>query len=58
MSSDPIAELLANGPVAVNLGLHEFAETVAAQGADVIHVDWRPPETLDPDLEALLEKLG
>jgi hypothetical protein len=32
----------------VNLGLPLFAEAVAAQGAQVVHVDWRPPADGDP----------
>ncbi|NJC63038.1 DUF1116 domain-containing protein [Planosporangium flavigriseum] len=32
----------------VNLGLPLFADAVAAQGASVLHVDWRPPADGDP----------
>jgi hypothetical protein len=32
----------------VNLGLSVLAEAVAAQGAAVVHVDWRPPADGDP----------
>ncbi len=53
-----IADLLAEGPVVVNLGLLEFAEALEAQGVDVVHVEWRPPPELDDDLAALLEELG
>ena len=58
MNTDKIADLLGNGPVAVNVGIREFAETLAAQDAPVVHVDWLPPVELEPDLAALLEELG
>lgn len=46
------------GPVrVVNVGLELFAETLAADGVDVIHVDWRPPAGGDPRLAALLAAL-
>jgi hypothetical protein len=43
------------GPVrVVNLGLELFAETLEADGVEVVHVDWRPPAGGDPRLAALL----
>jgi hypothetical protein len=46
------------GPVrVVNVGLELFAETLAADGVEVIHVDWRPPAGGDPRLAALLAAL-
>lgn len=53
-----IADLLREGPVVANVGIEEFAESVAAQDAQVVHVAWSPPPELEPDIEALLEKLG
>jgi hypothetical protein len=53
-----IDDLLRDGPVIVNLGLRDFAETIAAQDAPVVHVEWSPPPELDADLAALLEELG
>lgn len=58
MSASPIDLLLAEGPAAVNIGIREFAEALAAQEAEVIHVEWAPPVELEPDLAALLEELG
>jgi hypothetical protein len=58
MTSDEIAALLRDGPVAVNLGLREFAETLAAQNTPVVHVEWSPLVEVEPDLVALLEELG
>jgi FdrA protein len=35
---------LLGGPLrVVNLGLEIFAEELQAEGASVVHVDWRPP---------------
>lgn len=52
-----IQKLLAEGPKAINLGLKEFAEAMAAQGAKVVHVDWSPPPPEAAELADLLEKL-
>lgn len=40
----------------VNLGLEVFAAELAAEGAAVIHVDWRPPAG-GPAIAALLARL-
>jgi hypothetical protein len=43
----------------VSLGLPVFAEAVAAQGADVVQVDWRPPASGDPiPVRALTDLYG
>jgi FdrA protein len=52
-----LEELLQNGPVIVNVGLREFAESVQEQEAEVIHVDWTPPAAGDQEMEDLLDKL-
>jgi len=41
---------------AINVGLELFAEQLEAQGAAVLHVEWRPPAG-DADIAALLGKL-
>jgi hypothetical protein len=42
------------GPVrVVNVGLELFAETLHAEGVEVVHVDWRPPAGGDLRLAAL-----
>ncbi len=41
----------------INVGLRSFYDDLLAQGADVVHVDWRPPAGGDPELARLLEKL-
>ncbi len=43
---------------AINVGLTSFAESLQAQGADVIQVDWRPPAGGDERLMAILQRLG
>ncbi len=42
---------------AINVGLESFAETLQAQGAPVIHVDWRPPAGGNERLMAILAKM-
>ncbi len=41
----------------INLGLEEFAEDLRAAGAEVIHVDWRPPAGGNSKMAALLAAL-
>ncbi len=53
-----IERLLEEGPRVANVGIREFAESIAAQEADVVHVEWSPPPELEPDLADLLEELG
>ena len=50
---------LLDGPVeVVNLGLDGFAEELEGQGVAVTRVDWAPPAGGDPELAALLAKMG
>lgn len=42
---------------AINVGLESFTDSVRAQGAEVVHVDWRPPAGGDERLAALLARL-
>jgi FdrA protein len=42
---------------AINVGLEVFAESLKAQGAEVLHVDWRPPAGGDERLMAILQRL-
>ncbi len=42
---------------AINVGLESFTESLVAQGAQVIHVDWRPPASGDERLMAILERM-
>jgi hypothetical protein len=53
----PGADILTDGVRAVNIGLAGFAEPIAAHGADVAAVDWRPPAAGDRQLGLLLARL-
>ena len=50
-------QLLSDGPIAVNLGLREFAESLREQEVEVLHVEWSPPAEGDQDMMELLDKL-
>ncbi len=52
-----LEELLQDGPVVINLGVREFAESLQDQEVDVVHVDWEPPAGGDTEMAELLEKL-
>jgi hypothetical protein len=55
--TDKIAVLLASGPRVANVGVADFAESLAAQDVPVVQVDWAPPPELDEELAKLLEEL-
>ena len=50
--------LLAAPPRVINVGLELFAENLASQGAQVVHVRWSPPAGGNAQLAGLLAKLG
>jgi FdrA protein len=50
-------ELLAAPPRVINVGLELFAETLASQGAEIVHVRWSPPAGGNAELAGLLAKL-
>ncbi len=54
---DKVDQLLQIGPVAINIGIQDFAQSLRAQGAEVIHVDWTPPAGGDRELIDLLDQL-
>jgi FdrA protein len=41
----------------INIGIEVFAEDLAAEGVQVVHLDWRPPGGGDRRLAALLSRL-
>ena len=43
--------------VAINVGLESFMESLSAQDAGVIQVDWRPPAGGDQKMMAILERM-
>jgi FdrA protein len=49
--------LLAAPPRVINVGLELFAENLASQGAQVVHVRWTPPAGGNARLAGLLAKL-
>jgi hypothetical protein len=49
--------LLAAPPRVINVGLELFAENLASQGAQVVHVRWSPPAGGNAQLAGLLAKL-
>ena len=53
----PLDRLLRSGPVAVNVGVQDFAQALQAQGVRVVHVAWAPPAGGDAEMMALLDKL-
>jgi hypothetical protein len=55
---NPIADLLAEGPRTLNVGVRSFAETLEAVGAPHLHVEWQPPAQGDPALGACLAALA
>jgi len=57
MDKKGIKNLLAQAPVAINIGLYEFAESLQDQGVETIHVNWSPPAGGDPELLDLLDQL-
>ena len=50
-------KLLEDPPVAINIGIREFAESLDEQEAPVVQVDWSPPRELEQDLADLLKEL-
>ncbi len=54
---DRLEELLEKGPIAVNIGVADFAEILQLQGVKVVHVNWTPPAGGDPELMELLDQL-
>lgn len=58
MDDNKLSDFL-NAPLhVVNVGLEGFARELETQDVKVIQVDWSPPAGGDPELAALLAKLG
>lgn len=53
----PPLDLLQKPLAAINVGLEIFYDSLTGQGADVVHVDWRPPAGGDEKMMALLQRL-
>jgi FdrA protein len=52
-----LEEFLRQGPIAINIGVYDFADSLRIQGVEVVHVNWAPPAGGDTDLIELLDKL-
>jgi FdrA protein len=52
-----LKDLLRGRPVFVNVGVREFGDSLAAQGFDVVQVDWSPPAGGDARMAELLDDL-
>lgn len=50
-------EVLSSPVAAINVGLESFYDSLVAQGAAAVHVDWRPPAGGDERLQAILRKM-
>jgi FdrA protein len=55
--ANKLEELLRQGPIAINIGVADFGETLHIQGIQVIHVNWIPPAGGDQELVELLDQL-
>lgn len=53
-----VDELLQRAPSVINIGVQDFAESLQAQGAPAIQVEWSPPAGGDREMMDLLDKLG
>ncbi|MFB9269520.1 hypothetical protein ACFFWD_41500 [Bradyrhizobium erythrophlei] len=51
-------QLLASKVEVVNVGLEGFVKDLRDCAIDVVHVDWKPSAGGDPEMAALLAKLG
>jgi hypothetical protein len=57
MEKENEADILQQPLVVINVGLKDFAESLEAQEADVIQVDWTPPAGGDQEMIDLLKDL-
>ena len=54
---EPVAALFRSRLSVVNLGLPSFADNLAAAGAEVVQVDWRPPAGGDAAIVDALDRI-
>jgi hypothetical protein len=54
----PYQALLTCGVRVANVGLQGFVKDLHDCDIEVVHVDWVPPANGDPQMAALLAKLG
>jgi FdrA protein len=59
MEGAPVPLAVVRGPVAaVNVGLESFYDSLVAQGATAIQVEWKPPAGGDEKLAGILERMA
>ncbi len=56
--TNKIEELLQQGPVTINIGITDFAQSLEKQDAEVVQVDWAPPTGGDLELMKLLDQMS
>jgi FdrA protein len=49
--------VLKNPMVGINVGLESFTESLTEQGAQVVHVDWKPVAGNNEKLMDILERM-
>lgn len=54
----PYQALLTSELKVANIGLESFVRDLRACDIAVVHVDWAPPASGDPQMATLLAKLG
>jgi hypothetical protein len=54
---DKINELLQKTITVINIGVHQFADSLEQQGVDVVQIDWVPPAGGDREMVDLLDKI-
>jgi hypothetical protein len=57
MNVEPIVQLFQQDLSVVNLGLASFAENLAANGADALQLDWKPPAGGNKAMLAALDRI-
>ncbi|HEV2845961.1 MAG TPA: hypothetical protein VG477_13995, partial [Thermoanaerobaculia bacterium] len=59
MEGQPVPLATVQGPVsAINVGLESFYDSLVAQGAPAVQVEWRPPAGGDEKLAGILERMA
>ena len=54
----PVAlDVLETLPVAINVGVESFSDSLKAQGAIAVQVDWRPPASGNDKLAGILARM-
>jgi hypothetical protein len=53
-----IKKMFTGNIVVANIGLKGFHSSIKEQGAQCIHIDWRPPAVVDKRILDILAKLN